>query len=157
MESKNVELVAVQALLLGLELSARKSLETLNEVRAFIGMPPVEFDLQSGSLPDSPSGLTSLLARAKPTNEPSDTEGRKPWADAARKRVGDSAKQRWALVREAGIEAEANGHMPSNALVARAREIIENKQRKPSRRQKKETHQSKVHAVPPMTRGAGAA
>lgn len=141
--TKQFELMAMQSLLPGLTFAAERSLDTLNEARSALSLPLVTMQVgdpapkrgrppkaaSAAHLPiveDNPEIHEAPGSRRRSTARKKQKEsgGRKMTA-SQRKRVGQATRQRWEIVREAGIKPKSGS--PSNIEVARALKIIEKK------------------------------
>ena len=129
MTQKEAEIIANRALLPGLEHAAVLVLHALNATRAVLAMPTL---VLSGTTRQSDNaihddngtdamhgGLEGLLTKKRSMSRES------------RRKVGNSVKERWGVVREAGIDTK--GKIPTNADLEKARKILEEKAKRANR------------------------
>lgn len=121
-DNRQFELLAMQSLLPGLTFSVEKSLDLLNDARRALSLPL--FALTEGAA--SPMkrrgrGRPVGIKEAGPRKSPALVKRR--MTAAQRQAVGAASRQRWAIVREAGIKMVGPAS-PNKQQVERARRII---------------------------------
>jgi hypothetical protein len=122
-EAEQFEMIG---LLPGLTLAAEHAVELLNEARAALSLSPVHLDI----------GRSKARKEAAAAAEPEPAGGteihevpkrKKGKSTAAYKRAGEATRERWAIVKEAGIKLKGSG-APTIAMVERARKILAKRQ-----------------------------
>lgn len=123
----------MQSLLPGLAFSAEKCLELLNEARGTLGMPPMRLRVDGGTAPilSAETGtVRPMLASIRSEGGPTITEkvdrrkgkGKRHITPEAKRRIGDSTRERWAIVKAAGVST--NGKLPSARDIDKAQKIL---------------------------------
>ena len=122
--------MAMQSLLPGLTFAAERSIELLNEVRTVLSLPPAKMHVGELVRRGRPPGTARTAPPANPAIHEAPRAkkkaavGRKMSA-AQGKEVGRRTRERWEIVREAGLKPK--GGSPTNAEVMRALKIVEKK------------------------------
>jgi hypothetical protein len=123
MNLKQVELMAMQSLLPGLTVAAEQAIELLNEARTVLGLPPVGINAGAGNTRKSRGGPPATDNKYSIHEAPPVVgTGKRRVSKLARQKLGASTRERWAAVKEAGIDTK--GKLPTAADLARARKMI---------------------------------
>jgi hypothetical protein len=118
------------ALMPGLSLAVERTLESLNEARRVLGMPPVSLvDNAAPRRGRPPKSVANALPVATPPAPAVERAAprKRAMSKTGRKSVGHHTRERWALVKEAGLTL--SGRSPSSADVEKAKKILARRQK----------------------------